>query len=336
MAKNQNLHILNTNPLCTGVTTRHRKTVSGEEKSVIDFILVCDGLKAHFEYMVIDEDRIHVLKKYCTRKGIRNEIESDHNVQYAKFNLKYQEIRCRTKREIFNFKNTECQQKFYEVTQNTHKLSSCFRPGENFLDQSSKFFKTLDGTFHQCFKKIRIKNKTMNVNKKDDIQLSLELKTKLQMCLNESKSEFSREFIKKRLAEVTDNILLLSSTRNKKIIDEHFHQLNNLDGTFSRIDMWKLKSKLLPNKYDPPTAKKDGAGNLITAVEPLKKLYLSTYIHRLRHRPIREDLQDLFLLKHKLWEGRLTLLKSNVAKPWMEEDLDRVIKSLKNNQTRDP
>ena len=40
MAKNLNLHILNTNPLCTGVTTRHRKTVSGEEKSVIDFILV--------------------------------------------------------------------------------------------------------------------------------------------------------------------------------------------------------------------------------------------------------------------------------------------------------
>ena len=58
--------------------------------------------------------------------------------------------------------------------------------------------------------------------------------------------------------------------------------------------------------------------------------------HRLRHRPIREDLQDLFSLKQKLWEGRLTLLKSNVAKPWTEEDLDRVIKSLKNNQTRDP
>ena len=140
-------------------------TVSGEEKSVIGFILVCGGLKAHFEYMVIDEDRIHVLKKYCTRKGIRNEIESDHNVQYAKFNLKYQEIRCRTKREIFNFKNTECQQKFYEVTQNTHKLSSCFGPGGNFLDQSSKFFKTLDGTFHQCFKKIRIKN-----NKKEEVK----------------------------------------------------------------------------------------------------------------------------------------------------------------------
>ena len=85
----------------------------------------------------------------------------------------------------------------------------------------------------------------MNDNKKDDIQLSLELKTKLQMCLNESKSVFSREFIKKRLTEVTDNILLLYSTRNKKIIDEHFHQLNNLYGTFSRSVMWKFKSKLL-------------------------------------------------------------------------------------------
>ena len=122
MANRQNLHILNTDELCMGAITRHRKTIAGEEKSIIDYILVCDGLRTHFEYMIIDEDRTHVLSKYCTRRGIRSEIESDHNVQFAKFTVKYQEIRCKTIREIFNFKNTECQQKFFEVTENSSKL----------------------------------------------------------------------------------------------------------------------------------------------------------------------------------------------------------------------
>ena len=33
------------------------------------------------------------------------------------------------------------------------------------------------------------------------------------------------------------------------------------------------KIRLFPNKLEHLTAKKDGAGNLITAVEPLKRLY---------------------------------------------------------------
>ena len=98
----------------------------------------------------------------------------------------------------------------------------------------------------------------------------------------------------------------------------------------------KIRSKLFPQISDPPMAKKDDKGNLITAVQPLKKLYLDTYVHRLRHRPIREELHDLFKLKNYLWEGRLEQLKRNVSKPWTLTDLDKVIKSLKNNQTRDP
>ena len=44
LIERQNLSILNSNDLCEGVITRHRKTVTGEEKSVIDYILVCDFL----------------------------------------------------------------------------------------------------------------------------------------------------------------------------------------------------------------------------------------------------------------------------------------------------
>ena len=88
------------------------------------------------------------------------------NLQSSHLNtMKYQA----KKEEIFNFRNPDCQQKFFEVTENTTKLSSCFNPVGDFLKQTTKFYKTLDGTFHQSFKKIRIKNKS-NPNQQDEIQ----------------------------------------------------------------------------------------------------------------------------------------------------------------------
>ena len=200
-------------------------------------IVVCDGLRTHFEYMIIDEERTHVLTKYCTRRGIRSEIGSDHNVQFAKFILKYHEAKCKTIREIFNFKNTECQQKFFEVTDNSSKLSSCFSQCGNFIENTSKFVKILNGTFHQCFRKIRIKNKTSNVDKKDVIQVNLSLKTKLQMFLKDARSDYSRQVIQRKLIEINDTISSLTSSRNKNIIDEQFKNIKNTDGTFNRIGM---------------------------------------------------------------------------------------------------
>ena len=237
--------------------------------------------------------------------------------------------------EIFNFKDAECQQKFFQVTENTTKLSSSFEnDDENFMKQCSRFFKTLNGTFHQCFKKIRIKNKT-STSKNDEIQIYLELRTKLQMLLTEAKSLFSKQIIERKLEEITERICSMSSIRNVKIINDQLGQICS-DGTFSRIGVWKVKSKLFPNKLEVPFAKKNIAGNLITAVEPLKKLYVSTYLDRLRHRPIRDDLKDLLQLKTDLWEERLEQIKANVSQSRSLKDIDKVIRSLKNNQTRDP
>ena len=333
----QNLHILNTDQLCSGSITRHRSTKCGEEKSILDFIMVCDGLKICFEEMVIDEARAHVLTKYSTTKGVQTRIESDHNVLFAKFGIKYQEVRLKTKREIFNFKNSECQKSFYEVTNNTTKLSSCFnKNNNNFLKQADNFMKKLNGTFHQCFTKIRIKNKTSGPKVKDDIQIQLQLKTNTQLQLKEAKSVFVRTFLEEKIEQISNAVSKLSADKNAKIIKDQLGAFNNFDGTFSGVGMWKIKSKLFPQNIDPPMAKKDNAGNLITSIKPLKMLYLETYVHRLRHRPMREELHDLLELKNTLWEERLNQIKNNISKCWQLCDLEKVIKSLKNNQTRDP
>ena len=80
----------------------------------------------------------------------------------------------------------------------------------------------------------------------------------------------------------------------------------------------------------------DSRGQVITNPEKLKELYLETYTHRLRHRPIKEDFSHLKKLKETLFELRLKLCKQRKSEQWNENDLERVLKGLKKNKSRDP
>ena len=70
---------------------------------------------------------------------------------------------------------------------------------------------------------------------------------------------------------------------------EHVKNLGTLEGNFYQLGMWKLKNKLIPKEVDPPMAKLDEHGNLITAPKALKKLYIEHYALRLKHREIKVD-----------------------------------------------
>ena len=67
--------------------------------------------------------------------------------------------------------------------------------------------------------------------------------------------------------------------------------------------------------------KNDHKGNIITDHEGLKKLYLQTYVNRLRNRPMKPVLEEMKKLKTELFE--LELSKFNKSKSWTIVDLDR-------------
>ena len=211
--------------------------------------------------MFIDEERTLVLTKYVTTKGKKSKIESDHNLLFARFAINYKKLKRSIKREIFNFKNIECQPKFFELTNSSSKLSEGFndKPGD-FIQQSNKFYKVLKSAFHQCFNKIRVTNKTTSF-KPDELKKLFELKTKFKVFLNTAHSEISRQFTALKISEIESEIMQLTSDRNVKIINEQLGQINNLNGSVSQIGIWKVKSKLLPRPVDPPMAKRDTAGN---------------------------------------------------------------------------
>ena len=59
--------------------------------------------------------------------------------------------------------------------------------------------------------------------------------------------------------------------KNAKIVSDQMACLDTLDGKFNQIGMWKIKKRICPRPKDPPSAKKDEFGNLITTPSALKK-----------------------------------------------------------------
>ena len=95
------------------------------------------------------------------------------------------------------------------------------------------------------------------------------------------------------------------AARNAAKVIEYLQEVQKEDGNCSQLKLWNLKQRLCPKVPDPPMAKRDENGTLVTAPELLKSLYLRTYKKRLRNRKIDDSLIDVLFLKEELWRSRL-------------------------------
>ena len=72
-----------------GLITRQRNTETGNEKSIIDFVIVSNDLMEHIDEIHVDDERTHVLTKNTKTKNGIVYSESDHNVINTKIRLKW-------------------------------------------------------------------------------------------------------------------------------------------------------------------------------------------------------------------------------------------------------
>ena len=329
MVERQGLIIANTLDKCKGTITRERRNGVHVEKSILDYIILCDGMKEFLENMLVDEQRIHVLTKYAGKKGKKKKTVSDHNVLVANFTLKFNRFMPKIRREFFNFKNKDDQKTFLEETSTSEKLLSSFSSERSFPHNASIFFKNLKATFQTSFKKIRISSGNNYKHGEKTLQGMLKLKTELNIFILNNKCLIAKKIAEKNL---TENF----AAKSAEIIKEQVKEIETLEGNFSQVGFWKIRKKLCPQAPDPPMAKINEDGMLVTAPNLLKNLYLKTYTHRLRQREMKAEYLDVFFLKTELWESRCKELISRKSEPWSLEDLVKVLKSLKNNKTMDP
>ena len=109
------------------------------------------------------------------------------------------------------------------------------------------------------------------------------------------------------------------------------------DGGENTNGIWKAKNNLIPNNtVHSPAALRDKYGNFVTNPEGIKSLCHEEIVERLRHRKIHSNLQDLQTLKEELSHKRIKFVKRIKSAPWTREQLENVLKSLKNGKCRDP
>ena len=78
------------------------------------------------------------------------------------------------------------------------------------------------------------------------------------------------------------------------------------------------------------------SGNLLTNDDKIQDAAIYTYAKRLENRPIKDDLEHNREAKEKLCEKLLKVARANKTPPWEMKHLNRVLKQLEKNKSRDP
>ena len=119
-------------------------------------------------------------------------------------------------------------------------------------------------------------------------------------------------------------------------IKEEIKDMDSDEGGMNTGKLWNLKKKISPRQQEPPTAMVESTGNLVTSSEGIKNIATEHYGKILENRDIKDDLKDVQKDKEELFKHTLDLAKKNTTPPWDIQDLEEVLKYLKNNKSRDP
>ena len=150
--------------------------------------------------------------------------------------------------------------------------------------------------------------------------------------MKKCQTNFEKNKYDDKIKALDEEISSTSCDSNAKKVEEQVKKLSDSDGRLSTLCMWKIKKLVAPRGSEPPMAKLDEEGNLITSPHSLKELYLSTYEDRLKNRQIAEGLEDIKELKEELWSKGLELVEKQKTPNWTMEQLNKVLKSLKPNK----
>ena len=309
--------------LCHGVVTRKRVLTNRTEESTIDLVLMSRKMSIFIKSMIVDEEQNFALFRITETKNGVVVKKTDHNAIITELEIPWQNGIKKERIQMLNFKNKECQKKFYKETSQGTYLSSALDGNECLNTKTKNFIKRFNKVCKKTFKVIRIKHK-----KEKELD---DLFHKWNKLKNKTNNEDITEC--KKVEEILAT----------KYAEEYFGRIkqatetiDSSEGGFNSGKLWKLKRDLFPQDRDPPTSMIDKEGILQT--DPVKILEATTdaYSHRLRSRPIKEGLESVKDAKEKLCNERLTKAKNNKTPDWTMNELEKVLEHLKKDISRDP
>ena len=171
-------------------------------------------------------------------------------------------------------------QNFQNETEKNEQLSKCFDGKTDLNDAANRWITILNSIIKSCFKKIRLGKTPKNSELENLFKHKEKILTNLNLSGKENLAEVEK--LKSDLEETLEKIASICSIKNRKIVNEYLGKSKDTIEGFSQIKTYNLKKRLCPkNSMEPPSAKRNSDGELVSDPEELENLYLETYIKRL-------------------------------------------------------
>ena len=218
--------------------------------------------------MIVDEEKNYALTHYFKKNGVNCKKDSNHNTLVLDMKKTMDKMR-KERTEFFNFRNSECQKVFHQITNQSEKLIDCFNNKQTLSQQCNKWFKELNSIFHQSFKKIRVGGKIKETEFSSLMKRKNELKQKAKLADDSSNQEVIDE-----LLEIEAKLSEQVAVKNRNKVIENFGSIAINEGALNVNGMWDLQKKIFPkNPPSLPTAKSDVDGRILTSHKDLQNLY---------------------------------------------------------------
>ena len=113
--------------------------------------------------------------------------------------------------------------------------------------------------------------------------------------------------------------------------------LKGLDTSERNTQIWKQMKRAYPNKTKPvPTGVMNIEGKVITNPKEKRKVILDHFTHRMRKRPVMDEIREISDLNEQLCQKGLKLAKNVRSQPFTIEELEATLKTLIKGKSRDP
>ena len=322
---NTHLTVVNALEICEGTFTRIKHTKRGDQRTIIDFFVVCDQILPLLTKMTIDEKGENIMTRYQGKV-----VKSDHRLLKMEVDLVFHNETKHRRVEVFNLKNKECQTKFQQLGSKDQRFSKCFNSDEESIHIQFKRWKCIfNKAIYACFKKIRVDNRLEKetspmdklMNEKKKIMMQPQLKVEDLRKIDEIEKKISQDIEEREFEKI------------KRVLGD----LETKQGKVDSTNIWKEMSKAYPKKTKLlPAGVKNVQGKVITNPDEKKKVILDHFEHRMRKRPLKDEVKEETLQNKELFAKRLRDSKKKKSDPFEMDELEIVLNDLKTGKSRDP
>ena len=219
---------------------------------------------------------------------------------------------------------------FSKLTSNTNQFTNCLNSLQPLQEQCDNWKTILESYCKQAFPVIWLRQNKIQFSLADKLIKERNYLKKKQDDDDISTAESNK--LKQLDNEIAD---ILEEEEKEKAYKFKKHCVQNR--SVSVKEMWNLKKRLWPKlKESVPTGKINHLGKLVTSPEEIKNLLHKEFNERLRPRSMNPYLKHIEELKIKTFELKLGEAKKKKSPDWTMNDLDKVLKDINRNKSRDP